>query len=314
MRSVFKDKTNTFFEILTYNLFDWDKAWQKYKENNYEIINYYQNKNKINDIEASEKLKKMGRRYLDKAFWFREPIINEIKSNIINMITQNTEKFELNRADYTIEILGLFGEKPHQFIETYKGNIIVIDFMYFYNHKDEITLEEIIKNAINDYLKNIKYDEKRKIFWVLIDNIKKIINDNPKNMKNAMEKICKIIDKKLDYYNWIGFYMVGKQKDILELGPYIGEPTEHLNIKFGEGICGQAASTEKTFIISDVSKEKNYLSCSEKTKSEIVVPIFNKKGKVVGEIDIDSHKISPFDEKDKQFLEEVSDMIKKQYF
>ena len=94
----------------------------------------------------------------------------------------------------------------------------------------------------------------------------------------------------------------------LVLGPYVGESTDHTRIAFGEGICGQAAEREETFVIQDVSKEDNYLSCSFAVKSEIVVPVF-KDGQIVGELDIDSHTASPFTPEDREYLEKICKMI-----
>lgn len=112
----------------------------------------------------------------------------------------------------------------------------------------------------------------------------------------------------VSYYDWVGFYFVEDGK--LKLGPFVGEPTEHVEIPFGVGICGQAAEREKTFVVQDVSKETNYLSCSPKTKAEIVVPIF-KDGRIIGELDIDSHSFSPFSEEDRRFLEKVCELVSK---
>lgn len=85
------------------------------------------------------------------------------------------------------------------------------------------------------------------------------------------------------------------------------------NIKlyqFGKGICGTALKQRKTIAVQDVSKEKNYIACSPKVKAEIVVPIF-KEGKIVAEIDIDSHAKAPFSKDDKEFLEKVAKIISK---
>ncbi|HID25096.1 MAG TPA: hypothetical protein EYP23_01340 [Thermoplasmata archaeon] len=54
-----------------------------------------------------------------------------------------------------------------------------------------------------------------------------------------------------------------------------------------------------------VSKENNYLACSLKVKPEMFIPIF-KNGRVVVKLDIDSHQLSAFKEKDKSFFEEIS--------
>ena len=85
----------------------------------------------------------------------------------------------------------------------------------------------------------------------------------------------------------------------------MGASTEHAHITWGQGICGQAAETEHTFIVQDVTQETNYLSCSPTVKSEIVVPIF-KDARVIGELDIDSHHLSPFTSEDRAFLEQVA--------
>ncbi len=131
----------------------------------------------------------------------------------------------------------------------------------------------------------------------------------PEKLEERLYKVCKFLAENVKHYDWVGFYFVEKdKKDELVLGPFFGEPTQHVRIKFGEGICGQAAERKDVFIVQDVSKEKNYLSCSPKVKSEIVVPIF-KDGKIIGELDIDSHTLSPFKDEDRRFLEKVCDLV-----
>ena len=89
------------------------------------------------------------------------------------------------------------------------------------------------------------------------------------------------------------------------LGKYVGEPTEHKIIPFGKGICGQSAKSKKTTLVNDVLKTSNYLSCSIKVKSEIVIPIFDKDNNFVGELDIDSHQKEIFSIEDETFLKQI---------
>jgi L-methionine (R)-S-oxide reductase len=102
--------------------------------------------------------------------------------------------------------------------------------------------------------------------------------------------ICRILADGVSHYDWVGFYLTvpGTGTRSLRLGPFVGEATDHTEIPFGRGICGQAAERQAIFTVQDVEKEDNYLSCSMHVKSEIVVPIM-AKAEVVGEIDIDSH-------------------------
>jgi GAF domain-containing protein len=138
-----------------------------------------------------------------------------------------------------------------------------------------------------------------------IDSVKSIL-EKPGEREEKLYSVCQLLKENIDYYDWVGFYIVDPEKDReLILGPFVGAPTDHKRIHFGEGICGQAAEKEISFVVQDVNLETNYLSCSPEVKSEILSPIF-KEGKVVGEIDIDSHTVNPFTEEDRLFLEEIA--------
>lgn len=123
----------------------------------------------------------------------------------------------------------------------------------------------------------------------------------------ALEKgMVEAIAGQLPYCNWTGFYMLDPtDPETLVLGPFAGEPTPHVRIPVTEGICGAAAATGETVVVDDVNADPRYLSCSIRTKSEIVVPIY-AHGRVVGEIDIDSHTPAAFTEIDREFLEEAA--------
>jgi len=122
-----------------------------------------------------------------------------------------------------------------------------------------------------------------------------------------VDKVVDFLYNNFDKYSWIGIYVV--QGNDLILGPWRGkQATEHTKIPVGNGICGAAASSGKTEIISDVAEDERYLSCFISTKSEIVVPIFSN-GKVIGEIDIDSDLTNAFDHEDSVFLEKIAEMI-----
>jgi len=112
-----------------------------------------------------------------------------------------------------------------------------------------------------------------------------------------------------NHYSWLGIYLV--EGNDLVLGPWKGpNATEHTRIPIGQGICGSAATSGKTEIISDVNADSRYLSCFISTKSEIVVPI-KRENKVIGEIDIDSDIKDAFTVDDKIFLEKIADMLSK---
>jgi GAF domain-containing protein len=110
-----------------------------------------------------------------------------------------------------------------------------------------------------------------------------------------MQKMVKVLHDRMLKYNWVGFYMLepGAKPPVLVLGAFEGAMTPHTRIPLNQGICGAAASSGQTVVVDDVSKDPRYLACSLETKSEIVVPIF-VRGRVVGELDIDSHFSAAF--------------------
>ncbi len=145
-------------------------------------------------------------------------------------------------------------------------------------------------------------------FQLIITSVAEFVSKKP-SPETAMIFACKEIHKHLDTYDWVGFYLVSKTEErMLELGPYVGEHTDHVKIPFGKGICGQTADSKETFIVDDVTQESNYIACSIHVKSEIVVPMF-KDNIMIGQIDIDSSTPKAFNTEDEIFLKEICSLI-----
>ena len=125
-----------------------------------------------------------------------------------------------------------------------------------------------------------------------------------------LRNLCQLLYDNVSHYNWVGFYFANHEAKTLHLGPYVGEATDHIVIPFGKGICGQVAESNSNFVVPDVAAQDNYIACSFTVKSEIVVPLF-VNGINIGQIDIDSHVIDPFTEKDERFLELVNQEVAK---
>ena len=149
---------------------------------------------------------------------------------------------------------------------------------------------------------------KERLFSELLGEIEGLVSSQGEG--NALlERVCGLLKERVESYDWVGFYLVDPEREReLVLGPFAGEPTDHKRIRFGQGICGQAADLLKVFIVADVTKESNYLSCNARVRSEIVIPLFRGET-LVGELDIDSHLPDPFDEKDRLFLEKVGALV-----
>src|SRR5689334_20697878 len=108
-------------------------------------------------------------------------------------------------------------------------------------------------------------------------------------------------------FNWVGIYLL--KGDYLELGPYVGAPSEHTRIPVGKGICGRAVQENQDLNIPNVYAEQNYLACSLETQSELVVLIRDRNEKIVGQIDIDSHTRNAFGSNEEAQVREVAQAL-----
>jgi GAF domain-containing protein len=132
------------------------------------------------------------------------------------------------------------------------------------------------------------------------------------NRETALRAVCELLHAAVSHYDWVGFYLADPASRTLALGPFVGDPTEHMRIPYGRGICGQAAESGRTFVVQDVRAEGNYLACSPRVRSEIVVPVV-KDGRFVAELDIDSHVLSPFTPAEVAMLEQVAAAVARMF-
>jgi len=147
-------------------------------------------------------------------------------------------------------------------------------------------------------------------FDLLKPQVQKILTSENQTRDEKLLHLCTLLESNISYYTWVGFYFANHETQTLHLGPYVGAPTDHTEIPFGKGICGQVAVSNQNFVVPDVAAQDNYIACSFTVKSEIVVPLF-VNGENIGQIDIDSNVLDPFTSEDEHFLEFVNQEVAK---
>jgi GAF domain-containing protein len=155
--------------------------------------------------------------------------------------------------------------------------------------------EELIINQSLD--KEGKYS-------VLLPQIKSLIAEE-KNLIANLANITAALKETFNFF-WVGFYLVIDNE--LVLGPFQGS-IACTRIAYGKGVCGTAWKEMKTIIVDDVDKFPGHIACSSLSRSEIVVPIFNKNNVVTMVLDIDSDKLVDFDTVDQKYLEQLAVII-----
>jgi len=117
-----------------------------------------------------------------------------------------------------------------------------------------------------------------------------------------MATINSVLVNHFPSFYWTGFYRVCG--DRLVVGPYIGT-VGCLQIEFGRGVCGTAAAKRETIIVPDVNAFPGHIACDPNSKSEIVVPLFDRDGVLIAVLDVDSDRVDNFDEVDRAGLERI---------
>jgi len=100
--------------------------------------------------------------------------------------------------------------------------------------------------------------------------------------------------------NWCGFYFFDGSE--LVVGPFQGKPA-CVRIALGKGVCGAAAATRETQLVRDVNAFDGHIACDSASQSEIVVPLVDATGRLVGVWDVDSPRLARFDEDDRAGME-----------
>ena len=120
-----------------------------------------------------------------------------------------------------------------------------------------------------------------------------------------MATVAALLAAGFDHYFWTGFYVVDPTKDAeLVVGPYQGT-LGCLRIAVGRGVCGAAAAQRRTVIAPDVDAFPGHIACDSRSRSEIVVPVFDAAGALVAVLDVDCLELAAFDDTDARGLEEI---------
>jgi L-methionine (R)-S-oxide reductase len=125
------------------------------------------------------------------------------------------------------------------------------------------------------------------------------------NMVARQATVASMLADAFGHYFWAGFYLVDPAKpDELVIGPYQGS-LGCLRIGFGRGVCGTAAAQRRTVIAPDVDAFDGHIACDSRSRSEIVVPVTDRAGALIGVFDVDSTELAAFDETDAAGLQRI---------
>lgn len=142
----------------------------------------------------------------------------------------------------------------------------------------------------------------------LLPQIKALVEGEPDLIAN-LSNIMSALKFGMDFF-WVGIYFVRSAagKEELVLGPFQG-PVACTRIAFGKGVCGSAWQQKQTIVVEDVDAFPGHIACSSLSRSEIVLPAFDRQGNVTMVLDADSDRPAAFDTTDQLYLEQVMAII-----
>ena len=141
-------------------------------------------------------------------------------------------------------------------------------------------------------------------YRLLCEQLRALSEDNPHRIAK-LANASALIFQGVDRLNWAGFYFLESGK--LVLGPFQGRPA-CIEIPLGRGVCGTAAKSDATQLVSDVHAFPGHIACDSASRSEIVVPL-HENGVVTGVLDIDSPEQNRFTEADRAGFEEFARVL-----
>ncbi|MCY7349619.1 MAG: GAF domain-containing protein [Cytophagaceae bacterium] len=147
---------------------------------------------------------------------------------------------------------------------------------------------------------------RQEIYVSLLPQLEALTSGEPDLIAN-LANISAALKESFGFF-WVGFYL--KKGQELVLGPFQG-PIACTRIAFGQGVCGHCYRTRAVVIVPDVDAFPGHIACSSASKSEIVLPAFDKNGEVALVLDVDSDRPDDFDETDRDGLLSVMRLIER---
>ena len=145
-------------------------------------------------------------------------------------------------------------------------------------------------------------DSKPELYAQLVDQARGLLSGERDRVANAAN-FSALVYGALPDLNWAGFYFYDGRE--LVVGPFQGKPA-CVRIGIGKGVCGTAAQRRETQVVRDVHAFPGHIACDAASQSEIVVPLVDAGGGLIGVWDVDSPRVARFDDDDRAGMEALA--------
>lgn len=141
----------------------------------------------------------------------------------------------------------------------------------------------------------------------MYDQLKDLLA-KPGNDLSRQATVAAVLHNKMDYFFWTGFYLLDDGE--LIAGAYQGPAACQL-LEKNKGVCWAGINQAETIIVPNVHQFPGHIACDSRSQSEIVVPLRNKEGVIIGVLDVDSKDLQSFDEIDRDGLQRILGLLER---
>ena len=150
----------------------------------------------------------------------------------------------------------------------------------------------------------INGENKRELYETLLPQLQSLTAGETDVVAN-MANVAAALKQTFDFF-WVGFYVV--KEEMLVLAPFQG-PLACTRIRYGKGVCGTAWKDAQTIVVPNVEQFPGHIACNSKSRSEIVLPIRDREGRVFACLDVDSDRLDAFDREDEEGLKKILSLL-----
>lgn len=150
-------------------------------------------------------------------------------------------------------------------------------------------------------------EDKSEKYQSLIPQVEILIRGDADLFVANLANVSAVLKEAFGWF-WVGFYLVDKQQENLILNAFQGT-LACTRIAKGRGVCGQSWAQNRVMIVPNVNEHPDHIACSSLSQSEIVLPLYNKHGQIIGVLDVDDTELAKFDETDAHYLTQICAML-----
>lgn len=149
--------------------------------------------------------------------------------------------------------------------------------------------------------------DKSQIYETLLPQLKMLIRGDADLFMSNLANVSAVLKEAFGWF-WVGFYLVDEKQENLILNAFQGT-LACTRIAKGRGVCGQSWAQNRIMVVPNVNEHPDHIACSSLSQSEIVLPLYNKHGQIIGVLDVDDTELAKFDDVDAHYLAQICALL-----